>query len=126
MSKKRLNETAIMNDLSESAFFRQPEPTPVEPPPAQTDEGIVKAPPLAQLPDSSPAGMPRTSRTIVHPVRPVRVMKSRHPFDIYQDQLESLQRLSAEERMQGGLGSMSKMVRDAIDAYLESRGRTRE
>jgi hypothetical protein len=67
----------------------------------------------------------------VHPVRPVlpvrgsnsikRVMKSRHPFDIYQDQYESLKELALEERMQGGEGSMSAMVREALDAFIQKR-----
>ncbi len=118
MSKKKFNEAAIMNELSESAFFRQPAPGPVVPPPPARDASTATV--ETQTPDSSAAHTPRTT------VRPVRVMKSRHPFDIYQDQLQSLQQLSAEERMQGGLGSMSKMVRDSIDAYLDSRGHRRE
>jgi hypothetical protein len=50
-------------------------------------------------------------------------MKQRHPFDIYQDQYESLQQLSLEERMQGGVGSMSAMVRAALDVFIEKRRR---
>ena len=120
MSKKKLNEDAIVNELTQSAFFRQPDPVPgADASPPRADQTTASAT-LPDTPDSSTGRTPRTT------VRPVRVMKSRHPFDIYQDQLESLQRLSAEERMQGGLGSMSKMVRDAIDAYLENRGRPRE
>jgi hypothetical protein len=121
MSKKRFDENAIMNELSDSAFFRQPKSASAEPSPSTGDRR--EEPTQPRTPDSSTS---RTPRMVVHPVRPVRVIKSRHPFDIYQDQVESLQRLSAEERMQGGLGSMSKMVRDAIDAYLESRGYQRE
>jgi hypothetical protein len=45
-------------------------------------------------------------------------MKQRHPFDIYADQLDSLRERSLEERKQGGIGSMSAMVREAIDDYL--------
>ena len=120
MSKKKLNEDAIVNELTQSAFFRQPEPALGADDSSPRADQTTASATLPDTPDSSPA------RTVVRPVRAVRVMKSRHPFDIYQDQLESLQRLSAEERMQGGLGSMSKMVRDAIDAYLESRGRPRE
>ena len=40
------------------------------------------------------------------------------------DQIEELRKLSLEERMQGGTGSMSAMVREAIDAYIaKKRGR---
>jgi len=64
----------------------------------------------------------------VRPVRPSlsiipkkRVMKPRHPFDIYQDQYESLKQLADEERRQGGVGSMSAMVRSALDTYVTKR-----
>jgi hypothetical protein len=67
----------------------------------------------------------------VLPVRPVRdinltvngkrKIKSRHPFDIYEDQAESLKQLSIEDRMQGGNGSMSAMVREAIDSYIDKK-----
>jgi hypothetical protein len=35
--------------------------------------------------------------------------------------MDSLRKLSFEEKMEGKLGSMSAMVRDAIDAYLQKR-----
>ncbi len=52
-----------------------------------------------------------------------RVMKQRHPFDIYQDQYDSLKELASEERKQGGVGSMSAMVREAIDKLISERKR---
>jgi hypothetical protein len=80
------------------------------------------------LPDSE------TKTTPVPLVPPVRVvpplphsqpnkrhMKQRHPFDIYQDQYDSLKALALEERKQGGLGSMSAMVRDALDKYIAEK-----
>ncbi len=92
---------------------------------------------MDQLPAiESPVQRPEdasTSRTTVPPVRPVRVVptniprpaqtpkrkiKSRHPFDIYEDQLDELKQLALEERMQGGPGSMSAMVREAIDTFI--------
>ena len=51
-----------------------------------------------------------------------RVMKSRHPFDIYHDQYESLKELALQDRMQGGEGSMSAMVREALDAFIQKQG----
>ncbi len=47
-----------------------------------------------------------------------RKIKSRHAFDIYEDQVEVLQKLSLEDRMRGGAGSMSAMVREALDDYI--------
>jgi hypothetical protein len=48
-------------------------------------------------------------------------MKQRHPFDIWQDQYDSLQELSLEERKQGGSGSMSAMAREALDWIIEKK-----
>jgi hypothetical protein len=48
-------------------------------------------------------------------------MKQRHPFDIYQDQYETLQALALEERKQGGVGSMSAMVREGIDLIIAKK-----
>ena|SRR5271166_1715708 len=65
---------------------------------------------------------------LVPPVRVVpptnsnkRYMKQRHPFDIYQDQYDSLKELAIEDRKQGGLGSMSAMVREAIDKLISEK-----
>lgn len=57
----------------------------------------------------------------VPPPVPKRVMKQRHPFDIYQDQYDALRELSTEERKQGGFGSMSAMVRQALDTLIADR-----
>ena len=62
-----------------------------------------------------------------NPVPPVlgvplkRVMKERWPVNIYQGQYESLQQLALEERKQGGMGSMSAIVREAIDKLIAER-----
>ena len=65
---------------------------------------------------------------LVRPAPPVplvppkkRVMKQRQPFDIYQDQYESLKQFSVEDRMQGGVGSMSAMVREALDSFIAAK-----
>ena len=57
----------------------------------------------------------------VLPVPPKRIMKQRWPVDVYQDQYEALQRLALEERMQGGVGSMSAMVREALDRLIAEK-----
>src|ERR671915_1088381 len=64
---------------------------------------------------------------VVPPVLPVpgvppkRVMKERWPVNIYHDQYQSLKQLAADERKEGGLGSMSAMVREAIDKLIAER-----
>jgi hypothetical protein len=57
---------------------------------------------------------------------PVRRQLTRYAFEFYQDQVEELRRLSLEEKMQGEKGSMSEMVREAIDKYLTKKKRTDE
>jgi hypothetical protein len=56
------------------------------------------------------------------PVRPngKRII-TRNAFEIYEDQMDRLRKLSLEEKMNGKLGSMSAMVREAIDSYLQKK-----
>ena len=56
------------------------------------------------------------------PVRPTgKRIITRNSFEIYEDQMESLRKRSFQEKMEGKLGSMSQMVREAIDAYLKHK-----
>src|SRR5437764_8002239 len=109
----------------------------------------AKIPPLGSSMDNLPAiqkPKPPLEITGVQPERPMtptgqRVMTStpqdlktptgqrvngsrvikRHSFEFYQDQVEALQRLALEEKVQGGKGNQSEMVREAVDAYLHKR-----
>jgi hypothetical protein len=47
-----------------------------------------------------------------------RIMRRRHPLDIYEDHYEFLQEYQREERLQGRLGSMSEFVRNALDEAI--------
>ena len=89
----------------------------------------AKLPELGSPMDNLPVIQKSNTSTIpVHPVLPVRdvpptvsnkrKMKQRHPFDIYNDQYDELKQLALEDRMRGGAGSMSAMVREAIDDYI--------
>lgn len=51
---------------------------------------------------------------------PKRVIQ-RASFEVYQDQMKTLRRLSAEAMMNDEKGSMSEMVRLAIDEYVAKR-----
>jgi hypothetical protein len=56
------------------------------------------------------------------PVRPYgKRIITRNAFEIYEDQMDRLRKLSLEEKVNGKLGSMSAMVREAIDAYLQNK-----
>ena len=61
----------------------------------------------------------RTARTVV------RRKKVRYAFEFYEDQVETLRRFSAQDRLDGGLGSMSEMVREALDAFIARREKAR-
>jgi hypothetical protein len=59
------------------------------------------------------------------PVRPSsKRIITRNSFEIYEDQMDTLRKLSLQEKMEGKLGSMSRMVRAAIDSYLEKKAST--
>jgi hypothetical protein len=59
------------------------------------------------------------ARTPVHP-NGKRII-TRNAFEIYEDQMDRLRKLPIEEKMNGKLGSMSAMVRDTIDSYLQTK-----
>jgi hypothetical protein len=70
-------------------------------------------------------GMPERANART-PVRPSgKRIITRNSFEIYEDQMESLRKLSFQEKMDGKLGSMSHMVREAIDAYLKEKSSTK-
>ena len=48
-------------------------------------------------------------------------MMKRHAFEVYWDQLDALREIAMLDRRDGGDGSMSKMVRDAIDRLIKER-----
>lgn len=119
MTKKpKLNESAMQSELSESAFFRGRRAEQQ----ASQDE-ISRAhdqrPNLAPEPDDA---IPTREDTRT-PVRPSVRNLTRIPFEIYRDQHSALKQFSLEEQARGEKGSMSQMVREALDAYIAKRKR---
>lgn len=120
----RLDESAMQSELSHSAFF-QPAGTATAETPVNGSIG-PKPEPTAKAPvntahEPSPEAMNGNpfART------PVRRTITRCAFEFYQDQLDRLRRYSLEAKNRGEKGSMSEMVREAIDLYLSgarSRG----
>jgi hypothetical protein len=119
----------LTNNLKQSsgkgvdAFFSAPPPLQAENKPVMQEAQDTKesqeeaqhpVPPVLLVPGVLPVPP-------VPGVPPKRVMKERWPVNIYHDQYESLKDLAAEERKQGGLGSMSAMVREAIDKLIVER-----
>ena len=54
---------------------------------------------------------------------PVRRDITRYAFEFFQDQIETLREFSLDEKLRGEKGSMSEMVREALDTYIAHRGR---
>ena len=81
-------------------------------------DGLATPPPVAKRKPST-STPPLTGA----PVGPQRARRLRQAFDVYEDQYQSLRKLASEEQAQGSPGSMSEMVRQAIDRYLEARKR---
>jgi hypothetical protein len=48
-----------------------------------------------------------------------RRINTRNSFEVFEDQMDSLRDRSYQEKRAGKIGSMSAMVREAIDAYLK-------
>ncbi len=91
----------------------------IEKPKASTEK-------IESAPRSTPPPVPGVPGVLGVPPTPSskRKIKKRHPFDIYEDQIEELKKLSTEDRMRGGFGSQSAMVRDALDDYINKKRKT--
>ena len=125
--KKRLNEEDVMNELKKSLFF--------QPPPGQKTTKSIQRKSVSQSPIKTaplPARKSTTSTELSvrderpeRPVRPVRETPKRetkrHAFEIYKDQLESLHELRLALMKSGELKSLSAMVREAFDNYIQNR-----
>ncbi len=83
---------------------------------AQDQAAARRAAPAART-DGLPSPAPSS-------VRPLRRAITRCAFEVYQDQLERLRDLALREKQDGGRGSMSAMVREAIDRRLAQAERT--
>src|SRR5437588_8386475 len=51
----------------------------------------------------------------------VRRTHRRASYELYTDQIEAIQRIALEDKLQGGTGNQSEMVRTAIDEYLKKK-----
>jgi hypothetical protein len=114
--KKQLNVDRIQSELrGGSAFFPGYKGAPSPAPPVAASEPQLSERSEEKANDRSPGRS--FART---PVRdPAKRIITRNSFEIYEDQMEALRRLSFQQKMAGQVGSMSAMVRAAIDTYLE-------
>ena len=133
--KKKLNVDSIQSELrGGSAFFpgyKSPD-SPTPPSEKTKQEDTANTSPKEKNPEEHhenlegvPPPVPRPVRGTVPPTPLVpkvkRPIKQRQPFDIYEDQYEQLKSIAEAEREYVNGRSMSQMVRDAIDTYLEKR-----
>lgn len=133
MSKK-LNEDLMKSELSGSAFFQRPEIPSVADKKGTSISKNVEV--VAALPTSKPSPVTQKAPTPTRTVEPTnqptvartdaftygrtdgRRTITRYAFEFFQDQIETLKRLSLEQQLRGEKGSMSEMVREAMDAYI--------
>jgi hypothetical protein len=122
---KKLNTTSITNELADSTFFRptaKPEQQeehrtpPLPEPPVREERQPHRI--LPDLPTARPDG-----EAVYRPDdRPSgKGILVRRGFEWREDQLRALKQLSLKEQLEGKPGSMSQMVRDALDEYLKKR-----
>ncbi len=140
MSKKTLDTSEITNELEgASAFFK---PSPIAQaqsvPKSEPQSEIAKPQGVDTAATSQETAKPVPEPTVPPeerpPVRPharterVRVRRTitRYAFEFFQDQIETLKGFSLNEQLNGEKGSMSQMVREAIDAYIAKRKRTED
>ncbi len=103
----------------DKALLRSTKPTPAPPEPSPTshEQAVVELPraasppkPVASRPERS------TARTGEHSNG--RRIITRNSFEIYEDQMDILRELAYHEKREGKPGSMSAMVRTAIDRFI--------
>src|SRR5437016_7817693 len=124
--KKHINTAEIMSELEGSVFFPSKLQALMQQKQPSVKEEVISSTPVRDVPLVPPV-LPVPVAPLERDVRPVplkkRVMKQRHPFDIYHDQYETLKQFAEDERRQGGVGSMSAMVREAIDKFIATQKR---
>src|SRR6266566_7602449 len=133
--KKKIDVSSIASSLrGESVFFPTKQGKPAPEKAGESIEQERQEEPFLQDETRSSTPVRDVPRVLPVPlvplerdVRPVphkkRIMKQRHPFDIYHDQYDTLKQFAEEERRQGGIGSMSAMVREAIDKFIATQKR---
>jgi hypothetical protein len=98
-----------------------------KPPTLESPDSKTPERPVQTTTEATPSGttvsVPRYHGTPVPEEK--RLIKRRHPFDVYFDQLKTLKRLAIKDKEQGLPGSESAMVREALDDYFKKRDKGR-
>ena len=111
---------AMGSELRDSAFFRReqgsqaPADTQSEPDESSVAAFVGRRQPREEKVGPERANARTSERAIV-----------RQSYEIFKDQHAALREFSIEEMQRGERGSMSEMVREALDAYITKRKRQR-
>lgn len=135
---KTLDESTMKNELAGSAFFRPTHddadadspPSGVgshseqTPSPALRPDRLSETPPVA-IQAASPVAT-SYQPSVCPPLRTgvrsgIKRTITRYAFELYRDQVDTLQQYRLEELSYGENSSMSQMVREALDAYIAKR-----
>ena|SRR5664280_1830671 len=116
--RKTLRTETIANELrGNSAFFPHYKE---EPTPSSSSSPLPNHSP--QIPDTRTGERANGSSPERSGKQPGKRIATRNSFDIYEDQMETLRELSYKQKRAHQLGSMSRMVREAIDKYIKDSG----
>jgi hypothetical protein len=129
--KKKLNIDQVQSELrGGSAFFPSYKggnsPTPLSEETEKTNVAdFIRNESASVTTNDKPQEAPQATAERENARTPVRPngkrIITRNSFEIYEDQMDSLRKLSLQDKMEGKLGSMSQMVREAIDTYLKQK-----
>lgn len=93
------------------------------------DLPAIQKPPVKSLPIQTITKEQQTDTTLPyartserpHERTNVRRQTIRYAFEFFLDQIDAIRKLALEEKIQGGKGNQSEMVREALDAYLTKK-----
>jgi hypothetical protein len=110
MTKKRLNKTAVLNELSgQSVFFKEPE---------KTERNTERKTARTEIRSEE-----RTENRTVD--IPIRRRTKRYSFEFYEDQLVRLRQMKIKAQMKGESVFLSEIVRQALDEFFSKHDSTR-
>jgi hypothetical protein len=101
MSKKALNTTGVINELTHgSVFFRK------ESHPERTNNRTKERTEI------------RSETRMVH--LPIKRLTKRYSFEFYEDQIIRIKKIKIEAELNGDRIALSQIVREALDHYFET------
>jgi hypothetical protein len=119
---KEINENRFQKKTPESIAF-QGATLPETPPPLPLPEPELPERPSGRTDENSPFPTYESVPSYVVRVPPER-QKTRHPFDIYEDQLDALRKIQLAEREEARQKrgkTLGEMAQEALDRYIADK-----